>query len=176
MKKKFIWLIFSFLLAGGLLLASCGPSAEEAAPITPSAEEAAPAELPTFALGETGSGAGVDVTITEPTIVDSYQYQSTSSGKTITKKASSSKTFLITTVHIVNTSITTRLSGTSWMRVHDSGGNSYAALSYFGEDALPLDHYMPEGTELNGKALFQIPQGVTGLKIRYTQVGWWELE
>lgn len=180
MKRRFVWLVVSSLVVLVLLVAACAPAPKEAAPTeqkaAPIEEKAPPAELPLVNIGETAEGMGVRVTISDAFIADRHEYYSQTSGEKLTKEASPGKVFLIVTVEIKNVGEAVRIAGGGAMRTLDSEGFDYAAVAYYGKDALQLDRYLIVGAEMKGKVLFQIPKEASGLKIRYVGVAVWEVK
>ena len=161
MKHGLTWLLVTGLITLSLVLVSCGPSTpqEPTPPTTP------PAEIPTYTNplnpGESARNAEIVVTISEAKLISSYQYDSE------TKQPAEGSTFLIVTVKVENISTQVQREGGYKMRAVDAAGNMYSVKPYFGADRFSTDYQLTAGGMMQGKVLFEIPKGTTGLKIRY---------
>ena len=75
----------------------------------------------------------------------------------------------IITVKIENVSNRRRrLEGEKRFSISDSEGNTYLYHQYLGENPILTPPYLHVGDEIEGKMLFNIPEGASGLKIAYT--------
>ncbi len=175
MKKKLVWLVVICLMMVVPLVACGSKTGENEPPPTTTPGNKTPAVLPTLKIGETAKGSDVQVTVLEANVADSYEYFSSSLNQTITKEASSDKSFLIINASVKNISNLTTRSGGGFFTVVDSTGYEYHLMPYYGASAMPSDMYLIPGAELEGKALFQIPRGAVGLKVVYAGTGEWTI-
>ena len=167
MKKKIVWLGMSWLIVAALVLASCGPAAPEGE--EEEEEEEEEEGVATLSIGETFQSSEVVVTISELIVTDSYEYYDEASESTATEEASPGMSFLIITVKIENVSNRRRrLEGEKRFSISDSEGNTYLYHQYLGENPILTPPYLHVGDEIEGKMLFNIPEGTSGLKIAYT--------
>jgi len=169
MKRKILWLGVSFLLVAALVLTGCPatPGVEE--PVVEEPEEVV--EVPTLSIGETYQTPEVAVTVSEVIVTDSYEYYDEASGSMLSKEASPGTSFLIATIDIENVGDTMRpAEGQRRFHIFDAEGNKYLHQVYFGEDSLSTIHRFPAGEKMEGKVLFNIPEGAGGLTIEYWRV------
>ena len=169
MKRKIVWLGVSWLMVAALVLASCGPTVPEGEQEEEEEEEEVP-PLTTLSIGETYQTLEIRVIVSEVLVTDSYEYYDEASDSTLSKEASPGISFFIITAEIENVgSAARRLEGWDRFSVSDSEDNTYYRSTYFGEDRLTspgLD--MAPGVKIEGKVLFNIQEGASGLKITYT--------
>ncbi len=167
MKKKFVWLGVSWLIVAALVLASCSlgvPEGEEE-------EEEEEEGIVFLSIGETYQTPEIAVTVSEAIVTDSYEYYDEASESMLSKEASPGISFLITTVEIENVGSTSKHRHSYYLfSASDSEGNTYYNKSYFGENRLPEVHDLSAGAKAEGKMLYNIQEGTSGLKIAY--VGW----
>ena len=167
MKKRVLWLGLSFLLVAALVLASCG----EVAPGEQEEEEEEEEEegVATLSIGERFQSSEVAVTISELIVTDSYEYYDEASESMAIEEVSPGMSFLIFTVEIENVSNKRRrLEGEKRFSITDSEGNTYSYHQYLGENPIGTPPYLHVGDVIEGKMLFNIPEGASGLKLAYT--------
>ena len=171
MRKGTLWLGLSVLLVAALLLVSCGKreAAGEAATPEPEAAEAVEtAEFPILGVGETYQTAEMEVTISEAVLTDSYEYSDKASGSTVTKEANPGVSFLIASVEMKNVGDSVQtMQGADVFRAVDAEGSSKTVLPYLGEGPLVSIQHLQPGTKIEGKMLFEMPEGASDVKIQY---------
>ena len=182
MKKKIVWLGLSFLLVTSLVLASCGGAApvEEEEEYTPDevrrrreAEEHAEMEVVTLSMGETYQTEWIKVTVSDQIITDSYEWHDKNTGELFTKEAEPGEIFVIAYVEQLNVGDQIRRDeGRDRFRIYDAEGNYWRSKFYYEEkDALLVARSFSPDERAEGKVLFIIPEGTSGLKIGYiTQI------
>ena len=168
MKKKIVWLGLSFLLVVALVLASCGgtaPGEQE----EEEEEEEEEAELVTLSMGETYLTSKIKVTISEPTLIDSYEYHDENTGEAKIKEAKPGEDFLVVYGEVENVGDELRRDeGRDRFRVYDAEGKYYRSTAYFDEpEALLVARSFSPDETIVGKLIFYIPEGKSGLKIAY---------
>ncbi len=160
MKRKIVWLGVSWLIMAALVLTSCGQEEEG---------------LVTLSIGETYQTSEVAATVSEAIVTDSYEYYDKASESILSKEASTGMSFLIITVEIKNVGSADRYDeGERWFRIYASGGSTYKHVTlYYAEDRLTPAGYiigttlLRAGEEMEGTVLFNIPEGASGLKLKY---------
>ena len=163
MKRKIVWLGVSWLIVAALVLASCGPGVPEG-----EEEEEEEEEIVFLSIGETYQTLEMAVTVSEAIVTDSYEYYDQASDSMLAKEASPGMSFLISTAEIENVGSTPKhREGFYLFSASDSEGNTYFTESYFGENRLPEVYTLSAGAKVEGKILFNIQEGTSGLKIAY---------
>ena len=158
MKKRTLWLGLSFLLVAALVLTGCPASVVE--------EEE---EVPILSIGETYQTPGVEVTVLETIVTESYEYYDQASESMATKEAGPGMSFLIATAEVKNVSSTWGLEeGRGRFFVWDTEGVWGTSTAYLGEEDFPWRHRLPAGAKVEGTILFEIREGARDLAISYS--------
>jgi len=163
-----------------LVLSSCGEATTEEE--EEDEEELIQGPIPvfeepeqSFAVGETAQSTMTKVTVLELTVTESYEYDDPVSKGKATKEAKPGMTFLIITLEIENIGSITRQEGRARTRLMNPEGILYQNKPYLGENGIkswiPLDPHRI----LQGRLLFEVPQGATDLKFQYHMVGYPEI-
>ena len=132
-------------------------------------EEEEVTTLTTLSIGETFQIPEISLTVSEAIITDSYEYYDEASDSMLSKEADPGISFLIITLEGLKSEWWLKGTG-PWERrfnVSDSEGNTCVWSAYLGEDRLTLLNMYP-GMKIEGKMLFKIQEGASGLKITYT--------
>jgi len=167
--KRRIWLGVIWLIVAALVLASCGPGVPEGEEEEEEEEE----ESPTLSIGEMFQTPALGVTISEAIVADSYEYYDEASESMTTEEANSGMSFFIITVEFeclggwgigANGNL---LQVRGQFMVSDSEGNTYSYRHYSGEDPLILSPYLNIGDKVEGKILYEVQEGASGLKVAY---------
>ena len=171
MKQKFLWLAVSGLMLLSMGIAACAPAVAEQE-VEEEEKEEAEEEIQILSVGETYQKSEVAVTVSEAILTDSYEYYDEASKSMLSKEASPGTSFLIIAVEIKNVGSRVRLrEGRDRIRVYDSEDSQHRFKAYYGQDRLLTPYSLPTGGEIEGKILFNIPEGTSGLRIEY-----WEPE
>ena len=200
MKRKILWLGLSWLIVAALLLASCGPAATEEEEEVVTEEEEVEREVitvnsdevPVLSIGQTAfvkaaeipklhegltveqraeQTAKLEITVSDVTVTDSYEYFAEFAGKIMPKEAGTGNTFVIAYVKIENMKAPGEdfemYQGAKRLHVVDSDGNEYVVGVYYGGDEIiGGKDLMPEEI-VEGWVSFTIPEAATGVKIFY---------
>jgi len=171
-----------------LALASCGPTVPGEEEEEEEEEEEVEGVVITLSLGETyQKPEEVAVTVSSGVLItDSYEYYDEATASMLSKEASPGMSFLIATAEIENLGSSRRMrEGYRKFHVYDSEGSLYMWSAYYGEDPLRKTYGIPEGGKIEGKMLFDIQEGASGLTIAYMDLTYppepkriaeWEIE
>lgn len=179
MYRRIAWLLVSCLMVAVLLLVSCGQGVTER-----EQEEEGSSQI-SLRVGETARTSKITVTVSDTIITDSYEYYSQAEGKMISKEAPREISFLLATVEIENVGSAEESGGTRYITAFDNQSEHYRIITpYLGQDRLKLQPILKPGEKVEGKVLFSMPKGATGLKIAYDfssyntnlAVAEWEIE
>jgi len=172
MKRKVVWLILSCFIAVALVLVSCGTATEDE-----EEEAATEGPIPVFekpeepySIGETARSSRTAVTVLEVVVTDSYEYYDVISKKTATKEATAGMSFILATFEIENVGSLRRGEGYWRTRLIDSERFLYQRKPHLGEDILKGFVPLESGEKMRGTVMFEVPEGSTGLKVRYGMV------
>ncbi len=170
MKTKIVWLGLSFLLVAALVLASCGGGTAPQEQEEEKEEEVETGELIILKIGETYRSKvnTVAITVSEVIFVDSYDYHDYKTGELRTEEAGPDMTFLILIAELefVGQSGRNSMEGRIRFRVHDAEGTRYRFDYYLDAEAAlgAVMNFFP-GDTMDGRVLFEVPKGATGLII-----------
>jgi len=122
---------------------------------------------PVLEIGETAKSSRLQVTVFSAEKMKKYSYYSDIFESNQEKTASPGNLFVLIDAEIVNIGSDRDFGGYVKFTMTDSQGFKYDPDFYLGTDGLDAFSEIFQNQKIRGKAVFQVPETATGLKLQY---------